>query len=102
MMKLNCWEYKKCGREPGGAKVNELGVCSAATDRRLDGVHGGQASGRACWVISGTYCKGEVQGEFAKKFGECLKCDFYQLVKSEEFPSFKLAPTLLKSLEENS
>lgn len=102
MMKLNCWEYKKCGREPGGAKVNELGVCPAATEQRLDGVHGGQCSGRACWVVSGTYCKGEVQGQFAKKFGECMKCDFYQLVKSEEFPNFQLTPVLLKSLEGKS
>ncbi len=69
MMKLNCWEFKKCGREPGGAKVEELGVCPAATDCRLDGVHGGHSSGRACWVIAGTYCRGQVQGEFAKNSG---------------------------------
>lgn len=23
----NCWEFKKCGRETGGSKVKELGVC---------------------------------------------------------------------------
>lgn len=102
MKKLNCWEYFKCGREPGGAKTKELGVCPAATDCRLDGVHGGQSSGRACWVISGTYCKGEVQGQFAKKFGECMECDFYKLVKSEEYPDFTLSVVLLKKLEENS
>jgi hypothetical protein len=28
--KLNCWEVKKCGREPGGVKVKELGVCPAS------------------------------------------------------------------------
>jgi len=27
--KLNCWEFKKCGRQPGGPKVAELGVCPA-------------------------------------------------------------------------
>jgi len=24
---LNCWEFKKCGREPGGEKASELGIC---------------------------------------------------------------------------
>ncbi|MGE5174112.1 MAG: two-CW domain-containing protein, partial [Betaproteobacteria bacterium] len=30
MEKLNCWEHKKCGRQPGGHKVAELGVCPSA------------------------------------------------------------------------
>jgi hypothetical protein len=30
--KQNCWEYMKCGREPGGEKVAELGICRAAAD----------------------------------------------------------------------
>jgi hypothetical protein len=30
MSKLNCWELKKCGREAGGAKSNEMGICPAA------------------------------------------------------------------------
>lgn len=34
----NCWEFKKCGREPGGAKASELGVCPAATDASSDGL----------------------------------------------------------------
>ncbi len=31
-MKTNCWEVKNCGRQPGGAKVGELGACPAAMD----------------------------------------------------------------------
>ncbi|MBI5409561.1 MAG: diguanylate cyclase [Nitrospirae bacterium] len=31
-----------------------------------------------CWQISGTFCKGEPQGEFAKKFGDCQKCKVYK------------------------
>jgi hypothetical protein len=99
-MKQNCWEYKKCGREPGGATTNEFGVCPAASDTRLDGVHYGKNFGRTCWIIGGTYCKGEIQGTFAKKFRNCMNCDFYQLVQKEEFPGFMLTPLLLKKLGE--
>ena len=34
MSLINCWEVKKCGREPGGAKVAELGVCPASTGNK--------------------------------------------------------------------
>jgi hypothetical protein len=30
MQLLNCWEIKKCGRQRGGKKVNELGECIAS------------------------------------------------------------------------
>ena len=40
-VKLNCWEHKKCGRQPGGHRVQELGVCPAATNTELHGAHGG-------------------------------------------------------------
>jgi len=36
MKNNNCWEYKKCGREPGGIKVHELGVCPATVEEGLD------------------------------------------------------------------
>ncbi len=65
--KLNCWEFKKCGREPGGTHANDLGVCPTTQEMRLDGVHGGINAGRSCWVVTGTLCRGEVQGTFAKK-----------------------------------
>ena len=47
----NCWEHKKCGREPGGSETESLGVCPAAVESRLDGVHGGRNAGRACWIV---------------------------------------------------
>ena len=97
-MKTNCWEYKKCGREPGGSKASELGICSAATESILDGVHGGHSAGRACWVVAGTFCGGEVQGSFAIKFKECEKCDFYMEVRNDEWPNFEYSSSLLKRL----
>ncbi len=68
---LTCWEFKKCGREEGGAKAAELGVCPAYPDH-----------GRDCAYLTGTLCGGEVQGSFATKQANCLKCDFF---KSDNF-----------------
>ncbi len=65
---MNCWEAKSCGREAGGAKSAELGVCPAYTKN----------AGQACWVVAGTFCGGEVQGTFAEKEHNCMRCDFYQ------------------------
>ncbi len=96
--KQNCWEFKRCGREPGGSNIREFGVCPAATEARLDTVHGGKNAGRSCWVLAGTLCKGEVQGTFAQKYKNCEICDFYKKVKEEEFPKFTLSALLLKRL----
>ena len=59
--RLNCWEFKQCGREPEGLKIGEFGVCPATTETRLHGTHGGVNSGRACWVIAGSMCNGSMQ-----------------------------------------
>lgn len=98
--KINCWEFKKCGREPGGVHVADLGVCPATQEQRLDGTHGGTNAGRSCWILAGTLCKGEVQGTFAQKYKSCEACDFYKMVKDEEFPKFMLSALLLKKLSD--
>ncbi len=100
MGKMNCWEFMKCGRQPGGAHSVDLGVCPATQEFRLNGIHEGMNAGRSCWVLSGTLCRGEVQGSFAKKFKNCEICNFYQTVKKEEFPRFQLSALLVKKLEE--
>ncbi|MHB9156140.1 MAG: two-CW domain-containing protein [Endomicrobiales bacterium] len=86
----NCWEFKQCGREQGGAKVAELGVCPAAIDVSATGVNGGKNGGRICWAVSGTFCGGKVQGTFAQKESSCLCCDFFNKVKAEEKGDFSL------------
>jgi hypothetical protein len=68
-MEIQCWEFKKCGREGGGAKVAELGVCPAYPDH-----------GRDCWAVAGTLCGGKVQGTTASKMGNCRNCEFYESV----------------------
>lgn len=98
MKKLNCWEYKKCGREPGGIKVHELGECPASKEENLTGTHDGEKAGRACWIIAGSMCGGTVQGSFAQKYGNCVLCDFFKKVKEEEGPDFQLSSEMLEKI----
>jgi len=98
MAATNCWEHKNCGRQPGGAKAAELGVCPVTTASRANGYNRGRQGGRACWVVSGSLCGGVVQGTFAQKMGNCMKCDFYVAVKAEEGASYKSSGELLKLL----
>lgn len=87
----NCWEVKKCERQPGGAKSEELGVCPSAEPGSFDGINNGTHGGRFCWRIAGTLCGGEPQGTAAKKTFNCLNCDFFKLVVKEEGPEFILS-----------
>ena len=64
----NCWEYNKCGKGPNGLNGEKTDICTAATEKRLDGVHGGTNAGRACWVVAGTLGRGKIQGVFVKKY----------------------------------
>ena len=86
-MKKNCWEHKNCGREPGGHKAQELGVCPVAMYEDFEGAHDGKKAGRACWVVAGSLCGGKVQGTYAQKLHNCWKCDFMNLVKTEQEPT---------------
>ena len=84
MGKLNCWEFKNCGRQPGGEKTYGSGVCAAATTSIMDGIHGGTSAGRACWVISGAKCGPKNTGSGEKLRLACISCDFYLDVKNQE------------------
>jgi hypothetical protein len=97
--KLNCWEYKKCGRQPQGARTKDLGLCPATVETGLDNVHAGTNAGRSCWVVSGTLCSGVVQGTFAQKYKNCEVCDFYQMVRKEEGAGFVYSILLLGKLK---
>lgn len=90
MEKLNCWEVKKCEREPGAAKVIELGICPTTQNVTADGINGGYNAGRICWAVTGTFCGGKKQGTFANKRMNCMTCDFYLQTKNEEGTDFML------------
>lgn len=57
-----------------------------------------------CWETAGTFCKGEVQGVFAKKILDCRKCEVYQTSRSNPIcnlaESFNEMMLLLKSHRE--
>lgn len=95
--KRNCWEFYQCGREPGGDNAKRIGTCPAATEKRLNGVHGGKNAGRACWAIAGTLCEGEPDRIITKKITSCVtQCGFYKQVKQEESSKFVSSHTLLE------
>ena len=100
MTKSNCWEAKNCGREPGGGKAGEFGVCPVSTEIRLDGIHGGKNAGRACWIVAGSMGDGKIQGTYAEKYANCSKCDFYMKVKSEEQGNLKMTAILITRLQQ--
>ncbi len=98
MAGMNCWEFKKCGRQPGGAKEKELGTCVAATEKRLDGVNEGKNAGRMCFAVSGTLCWGKVQGSFAVKMSNCMECDFYEEIQKVDGAKMVGAKKILEIL----
>jgi hypothetical protein len=100
MVKKNCWEFMQCGREPGGALVDEFGVCPAAIIQVLDGFNNGKYGGRACWALGGTMCFGAVQGTFARKISNCLYCEFFKLVHQEEGGNLVSTKDILKKIQE--
>jgi hypothetical protein len=87
--KLNCWQVKHCGREPGGSEVDHVGICPAASDYTLNRINKGKNGGRICWAVAGTLCGGMIQGTFAQKHLNCITCAFYQKVYQEEGYNFK-------------
>ncbi|MEW6051912.1 MAG: two-CW domain-containing protein [Candidatus Zixiibacteriota bacterium] len=88
----NCWQLMNCGREPGGENADQLGICPVSTSKIHDGINHGTNAGRVCWAVTGTLCGGKVQGSFAVKFGNCLKCPVFKQVTVEEERSFVLLP----------
>ena len=100
-MEVNCWEFKKCGKEFGGNKVDELGVCPAVKEKKVDGINNGKNAGRCCWAISGTLCDDKVQGTFSQKVLDCMVCDFYRMVMKEEGTNFTKPDKILELLRED-
>jgi len=92
MKRHNCWEVKRCGREPGGTCAERFGICPAALPSDFDGINNGDGAGRFCWAIAGTFCQGKQQGTFAKKLMSCLQCEFLKQVNEDEGRNFILTP----------
>ena len=84
----NCWQVMNCGRQPGGHRVDEMGVCPVAIDMTHYGKNRGLFAGRYCWKVVGTLCENKVQTSYAEKMRDCAKCKFFQQVKVEEGDEF--------------
>ncbi len=52
-----CWEELNCQQEGCPSYMNKS---------------------EKCWAVAGTFCKGEVQGVFAQKIGDCRDCVVYR------------------------
>ena len=83
MSHQNCWEFKKCGRQPCGPKIEKLGICPVASFSAADGFGGGKNGGRACVYITGTFCSSTVKGTHKEIEKKCPQCDFYHVLKNE-------------------
>jgi chemotaxis signal transduction protein len=58
-----CWKVKNCQKRD----------CPAY-----------KSSDLRCWMISGTFCRDEIQGSFHEKIEACRKCQFYQDAQSRQ------------------
>ncbi len=76
--KINCWEFMNCGR--GESKNKNCKTCPATQTSSLDGLNEGEKSGRACWLVAGTFCNDGISGTYAEKIDSCRYCDFYKEV----------------------
>ncbi|MFH1688368.1 MAG: two-CW domain-containing protein [bacterium] len=88
--KLNCWQYRNCGREPGGLLADSLGQCPVATTLKFDGMNDGVAAGRACWMVADSCCR---RKQRAGRGDGCHACEFYRrvLYEQEESALFRFA-----------
>jgi hypothetical protein len=70
----------KCGREPEGEKVAELGICRAAADEFFNGINGGKNGGRICFAVAGTFSNDVVQCSRMEKLASCKDCSFFNIL----------------------
>lgn len=90
MRRENCWEVMACGRGPGSGGG---GSCPAAVSGEHDGVNGGKFRGRACWLVTGTFCRCGAESSLAKRMLRCINCAFLKRVQDEEGRDFFLIPS---------
>ncbi len=108
--KLNCWDYAKCGFEPGGEQAKLKGVCSAAVSQQTDSLNRGIGFGRICWGVAGTMCQERVTIRYKERLTgirieelcSCLTCEFFKMVKKEEGAKFKMILPVLHEDKKSS
>jgi len=97
MGKLNCWEFKECGREPGGCQAEASGVCRTTTAKGLNGIHDGQNAGRCCWALAiKGFCAANCEAPLGERLKICVACPFHKRVRREEGKNFLCVRDLLE------
>lgn len=96
MHKKNCWEFMLCGREQGGDRAAELGVCPVALSNPYDNVNRGRYAGRFCWAVKATSSN---KRTYAENLLNCFNCEFQKLVQEEEGRQFVLLPTKASTIK---
>lgn len=94
----NCWEITRCGKEPGGSRVDTSGICPAADCVYATGINGGFHAGRACWAIGETLCGKGQRLSLRKKRRTCPACPVYQKIKAEEGAGLLDTDSILEEL----
>ncbi len=91
--KLNCWQFKNCGREKGGILATILGECPVPTAMKFDGLNDGVGAGRACWMVPDAACRKDAVRYH--RANSCHDCEFYRRVifEEEENVRFKFTST---------
>jgi len=89
-LKLNCWEYRNCGMEPGGIFAKIYGACPVPAMMKLDGVNGGRGAGRACWIAINDASAPRPSVCRSSRLS-CHSCEFFKRVHCEEAVGIKQA-----------
>jgi hypothetical protein len=62
----NCWDLIGCGKGPGNPTGEE---CLAVKT----------GMGHSCWIMVGTFCGGDLEGEHVQSITSCVECKVYKL-----------------------
>lgn len=81
--KINCWEFRNCGMEPGGIFAEIYGPCPVPRMMKHDGVNGGRGAGRNCWTIMNSTTQ-KSPNIYRNNRLSCYHCPFFKRVQSEE------------------
>jgi len=88
-MPKNCWEVYNCGREPGGERAEEFGICRVTVSESFSGRNNGENAGRCCWQVAGTFSSNADCAQLAN-VEKCEDCGFLKRVRYEESGFFRL------------
>ena len=92
-MKQNCWEFQNCGKNPSSIGNPGIERCPAEESAGMDGANDGKNGGRYCWRVTGTLCSthdGKSIPHWAEKMKDCIHCEFFRRVRSEEGENFRI------------